>query len=210
MPYLGVTCNTAWLVHSKIMRSMSEREDAYVLQGRVQLDDAYLGGERPGGIAGRGSENKMPIVTAVSMNVAGKPIRTKNSPVRVFTSREIGRWAQSSLDKGCEVLSDGLACFRSVIQAGCEHTVIVTGGRHPNDLPEFLWLNVVQSNLKTSISGMFHSFNFEKYSKRYLGAFNFRFNRRFNLVKMTERLLNAACCCGPRPERFLRQAELAA
>jgi hypothetical protein len=39
----GVTCNTAWLVHSKIMKSMSGREDAYVLKGRIQLDDAYLG-----------------------------------------------------------------------------------------------------------------------------------------------------------------------
>ena len=208
--HLGVTCNTAWLLHSKIMRSMSEREDAYVLRGRVQLDDAYLGGERPGGKAGRGSENKVPIVTAVSLNVAGKPIHTKNLPVRAFTSEEIGRWAQSCLGKGCAVLSDGLACFRSVIEAGCEHTVIVTGGRHPNDLPELRWMNILQSNPKTSLSGTFHAFNFEKYSKRYLGAFSFRFNRRFNLEKMTDRLLNAACCCGPRPERFLRQAELAA
>ena len=70
---------------------MSEREEAYVLRGRVQLDDTYLAGERPGGKAGRGSENKVPIVPAVSLNVAGKPIHTKNLPVRGFTSEEIGR-----------------------------------------------------------------------------------------------------------------------
>ena len=29
------------------------------------IDDAYLGGERPDGKAGRGSENKVPIVAAV-------------------------------------------------------------------------------------------------------------------------------------------------
>ena len=66
-----------------------------------------------------------------------------------------------------------------------------------------------ESILNTSLSGTFYTFNFEKYSKRYLGAFSFRFNRRFNLAKMTERLLNAACCCGPLPERFLRQTALA-
>ncbi len=63
---------------------MSEWEEANVLRGRVQLDDTYLAGERPGGKAGRGSENKVPIVTAVSLNVAGKPIHTKSLPVRGF------------------------------------------------------------------------------------------------------------------------------
>jgi hypothetical protein len=41
---------------------MTEREEAYLLRGKIQKDDAYLGGELPGGMAGRGSENKIPIV----------------------------------------------------------------------------------------------------------------------------------------------------
>lgn len=49
-----------------------EREETYVLRGKIQMDDAYLGGERPGGRAGRGSENKIPIVAAVSLNEAGQ------------------------------------------------------------------------------------------------------------------------------------------
>ena len=47
--HLGVSWNTAWLVHSKITRAMSERKDSYVLRGKVQIDDAYLSGERSGG-----------------------------------------------------------------------------------------------------------------------------------------------------------------
>ena len=50
--HLGVKVDTAWLLHNKILRAMSEREDAYVLRGKIQMDDAYLGGERPGGKAG--------------------------------------------------------------------------------------------------------------------------------------------------------------
>jgi hypothetical protein len=76
------------------------------------------------------------VTAAVSLNDEGKPIHTKISP-RGFTAEEIGRWAQSCLGTGCAVLSDGLACFRSVIDSGCEHRFIVTGGCHPNDLPEF-------------------------------------------------------------------------
>jgi hypothetical protein len=83
--HLGVKWDTAWLVHSKIMRSMSEREEAYVLQGKVQIDDAYLGGELLGGKAGRGSENKVPIVAAVSLSETGNPVHVKISPVSGIT-----------------------------------------------------------------------------------------------------------------------------
>ena len=63
--HLGVSYPTAWLIHHKLMQAMAEREDRYRLSGAVQLDDAYLGGERSGGKAGRGSENKVPFVAAV-------------------------------------------------------------------------------------------------------------------------------------------------
>jgi hypothetical protein len=45
------------------MREMSEREESYVLLGKIQMDDAYLCGEPPGGNPGRGSENKVLVVT---------------------------------------------------------------------------------------------------------------------------------------------------
>jgi hypothetical protein len=59
---------------------MAEREEAYLLRGKIQIDDAYLGGERPGGEAGRGSENKIPVVAAVSLNEAGHPIHSGSQP----------------------------------------------------------------------------------------------------------------------------------
>ena len=40
--HLGVNYDTAWLLHNKIMRAMSEREDSYVLLGKIQVDDSYL------------------------------------------------------------------------------------------------------------------------------------------------------------------------
>ena len=205
--HLGVNYDTAWLLHNKILRAMSDRDDAYVLRGKIQIDDAYLGGERPGGKAGRGSENKIPIVAAVSVNKAGRPVHAKITPVAGFSSEAIATWARDHLAPGSAVLSDGLACFRSVTAAGCSHEVIVTGGRHPNDLPQFRWINTVLGNLKTSLNGTFHAFNFDKYARRYLGGHCFRFNRRFSLAEMTERIANAVCCCKPCSERNLRVAE---
>lgn len=205
--HLGVNYDTAWLLHNKILRAMSDRDDAYVLRGKIQIDDAYLGGERLGGKAGRGSENKIPIVAAVSVNEAGRPVHAKITPVAGFSSEAIATWARDHLAPGSAVLSDGLACFRSVTAAGCSHEVIVTGGRHPNDLPQFRWINTVLGNLKTSLNGTFHAFNFDKYARRYLGGHCFRFNRRFSLAEMTERIANAVCCCKPCTERNLRVAE---
>ncbi len=66
--HLGVSYPTAWLIHHKLMQAMAEREERYVLEGQVQVDDAYLGGERSGGKVGRGSENKVAFVAAVSLN----------------------------------------------------------------------------------------------------------------------------------------------
>ncbi|HHG2225085.1 TPA: transposase, partial [Synechococcus sp. WH 5701] len=86
---------------------------------------------------------------------------------------------------------------------------VVVKGRHPNELPEFRWINTVLSNLKTSFSGTFHALRFDKYADRYLGAFNYRFNRRFNLGEMTERVVHAICSCTARPEHLLRSAEFA-
>jgi hypothetical protein len=36
----------------------------------VQLDDAYFGGEHSGGKVGRGSENKVPFVAAILVDIA--------------------------------------------------------------------------------------------------------------------------------------------
>ena len=51
---LGVRQQTAWLVRHELMRAMGAREaDKPKLSGRVEVDDAYLGGERQGGKRGR-------------------------------------------------------------------------------------------------------------------------------------------------------------
>jgi hypothetical protein len=83
--HLGVSYPTAWLIHHKLMQAMADRETRYVLDGQVQVDDAYLGGERSGGKVGRGSENKVPFVAAVSLSDEGHPLRVKLTPVSSFS-----------------------------------------------------------------------------------------------------------------------------
>jgi transposase-like protein len=204
---LGVSYPTAWRIHHKLMTAMADREDQYVLHGKVQIDDAYLGGERSGGKAGRGSENKVPFVAAVSLTEDQHPLRVKLTPVPGFTFQALWDWSRQHLAPGCTVYSDGLACFNAVTMTGCTHQPTVVAGRKPKDLPEFQWINTVLGNLKTSLSGTYHAFAFSKYAFRYLAAFAYRFNRRFDLATLPQRLLIAVVGCGRRPEHQLRLAE---
>jgi hypothetical protein len=205
--HLGVSYPTAWLIQHKLMQTMTERDARYTLCGEVLVDDAYRGGERVGGKAGRGSENKIPFVAAVSLNADGHPLYTKMTPVPGFTCNALTDWAQVALVPGCQVISDGLACFTGVTAAGCGHQAIIIGPRKPNEVPEFGWVNTILGNLKTGFSGAYHAFKFAKYGTRYLAAFAYRFNRRFHLDTLPARLLVAAAAIGPRPARWLRQAE---
>lgn len=205
---LGVSYPTAWLIHHKLMQVMAEREERYVLEGNVQVDDAYLGGERSGGKVGRGSENKVPFVAAVSLSEDGRPLRIKLTPVSGFTLKAISVWAKDHLAPASVVFSDGLACFGAVTEVGCSHQPTVMAGRKPKDVPEFKWINTILGNLKTSLSGAYHAFDFRKYAARYLAAFCYRFNRRFDLRTLHQRLLIAAAGCAPQPRRSIRLADV--
>ena len=204
---LGVSYPTAWLVHHKIMCAMAEREDTHQLGNIVQLDDAYLGGELSGGTVGRGSENKVPFVAAVSLNEKGHPIYLKLTPVAGFTRDAIKQWAKAYLEPWTVVISDGLGCFAGVVDAGCDHLPIVVGGRKPRDTPEFAWVNTVLGNLKTTLAGAYHAFKYRKYAAHYLSAFAYRFNRRFDLQAIVGRLVVAVARSRPCSARAIRQAE---
>ena len=178
-----------------------------MLCGTVQVDDAYLGGELNDGTAGRGSENKVPFVAAVSLDGDGHPLRAKFTQLSGFTRKAIAEWASTALSPRSTVISDGLACFAGVTDAGCTHQPTVVGGRKPKELPMFHWVNTVLGNVKTSLSGAYHAFGYSQYAERYLGAIAYRFNRRFDLHALPNRLLMAAVATGPHPENWLRLAE---
>lgn len=205
---IGVSYPTAWLMHHKLMQAMATREERYLLEGKVQVDDAYLGGERAGGKVGRGSENKVAFVAAVSLSEDDHPLRVRLTPVPGFTLKAISAWAKDHLASGSAVFSDGLACFGAVTEAGCSHQPTVIAGRKPKEVPEFRWINTVLGNLKTSLSGCYHAFDFRKYAARYLAAFCYRFNRRFDLRTLHQRLLIAAASTAPQPLRQIRVADV--
>src|SRR3982751_1947186 len=98
---LGVRQPTAWLVKHKLMRAMAAREAAKAkLAGRGEMDDGYLGGERPGGKRGRGAAGKTPIVAVVETTAERKPKRLRLTGGKGFRKREVERLAKAAFEPG--------------------------------------------------------------------------------------------------------------
>jgi ribosomal protein L37AE/L43A len=208
MRHLGVCYKTAWLMKHKLMEVMREREDSRQLEGRVEIDDAYLGGERTGGKVGRGSENKVPFVAAVQTTPDGQPqfVCLRQQP---FTNEEVAVFAARSIAPSATVVSDGLWCFGAVQIVGAEHERVVTGGgKASTATPQLRAVNTFLGNLKRSLGGTYHAFDFAKYAHRYLAEAQYRFNRRFNLRSILARLIRAACLTIPTPASAIRVAEV--
>jgi ISXO2-like transposase domain len=215
---LGVKRQTAWLMKHKLMRAMAAREaEKPRLEGRVEIDDAYLGGERSGGKRGphaiddrmgcpkrgRGAAGKQPFVAAVETTPARKPKRLRLSVVKGFRKKEIERLAKRDFASGSEIVSDGLSCWPAVEKAGCSHRPMATGsGRQAARWTPFRWVNTVLGNIKTALAGTYHHVS-AKHAQSYLTSFAYRFNRRFQLDSIVERLAWAAIHTSPQPYRVI-------
>ena len=201
---LGVKQATAWLVKHKLMRAMAGREAKKPkLQGRVEIDDAYLGGERSGGKRGRGAAGKTPIVAAVETTPERKPRRLRLTVVKGFRKKEIEKLAKRDLAPGSNVVSDGFSCWPAVAKAGCRHFPMLTGsGRQAARWVPFRWVNTTLGNIKTAIAGTYHHVS-AKHAQSYLTSFAYRFNRRFQLDSIVQRLAWAAARTAPQPYRVI-------
>jgi hypothetical protein len=120
----------------------------------------------------------------------------------------LSTFARRCLGSGCTVVSDGLACFAGVTDAGCSHQAITTGGgAAAARKPAFKWINTALGNIKAAIVGTHRAINGE-HVPRYLAEFEYRFNRRYDLAAMLPRLCWASVRTTPMPYRLLKLAEV--
>ncbi len=167
------------------------------------MDDAYLGGQRSGGKRGRGAAGKTPFVAAVETTPERKPRRLRLSVVKGFRKKEIEALAKRDFAAGSNVVTDGLSCWTAVEQAGCSHFPMLTGsGPQAVKWVPFNWVNTALGNIKTALAGTYHHLS-AKHAQRYLASYAWRFNRRFQLDTLTERLAYACARTAPHPYRVI-------
>ena len=127
--------------------------------------------------------------------------------IKGFRKCEIKRWSQQQLHPQSCVISDGLGAFDGLKDAGISHESIITGGGADSmEILAFYWVNTVLGNVKTAMQGTYHAIR-PKHLPRYLAEFEYRFNRRFRLDKLVQRLLYAATSTPPMPGQLLKLAE---
>jgi hypothetical protein len=106
---LGISTTAAWRIQHKLMQAMIERDRRYMLRAagpRIEIDDAYIGGERTGEGAGRGRRGHTPFIIAVETSSDGRPLHTRLQVVRGFQAGETKRLC-ARVVAGTTVVSDG-------------------------------------------------------------------------------------------------------
>ncbi len=195
---LGVKQTNAWALKQKVMAVMAGRDDAKRLDGRVEMDDAYLGGHRPGE-RGRGAAGEQPFVAAVSTTDDRRPRKIKLLPVKGFRKKEVRKLVARHLASTSRLVTDGLRCWTAAAEAGHEHTAIITGsGRRAARWSPFKWVNATLGNIKAAITGTYRRVS-PGHAGRYLASFAWRFNRRFQLDSLIPRLVHSAVRTKPLP-----------
>ena len=123
--------------------------------------------------------------------------------VPAFTKEAIKDYAVASIEPGSRVLSDGLGCFNGLDDAGLKHIKKITGGGRPEGC-DFKWVNTGLGNVKSAITGTLRSCD-PQHTARYLAAFEWRYNRRFDLPANLARLARVAVTTKPQTRKSISE-----
>ena len=189
---------TAWSWLHKLRRAMV-RPGRDGLRGRVELDEAYLGGLEEG-VSGRETASKALIAVAAEENGRGiGRIRLMHIPDASADSLEA--FVLSSIEPGTVIHTDGWGAYGTLEALGYTHRVTVMR-KHPKRPHELMpRVHRVVSLLKRWLLGTHQGGISREHLEYYLDEFTFRFNRRtsHHRGKLFYRLLQHAMDTAPAP-----------
>ena len=183
---LKVNYDTALYLLQRLRKAMKSRDDKYMLQGIIELDDTYIGTSTHGKKRGRGTE-KAKVIVAVSQTEDGKAAYMKMKVVTDLKATTFGRFAKQYIVEGSQIESDNCASLKK----GLAEKYFVHYETFSPDKGMLLNLHTAISNMKALINGTYHGVT-KKRMQEYLDEFCFRFNRKLFHEHLFERLAAAA------------------
>jgi len=196
---LGIAYDTAWTMTHKIRNAMGQRDGMYLLQGSVEMDDAFFGAPSEGGKRGRGTD-KTPVVIGLSLGENNRPEYVRAQVIETVDGESLLEFAEKTVMKGSEIRSDGYPSYNKLSKNGYR---LVSEVFDPKEKPEHMkWLHVIVSNIKTFLLGTYHGIGSE-HMQAYLDEFCYRFNRRGWQSQLFPRTLAACLTTRPFPRKFL-------
>jgi hypothetical protein len=167
------------------LRCCTIRNDREKLSGRVEVDEFFIGGKKPGK-RGRGAGGKTIALVAVERN-------TIQDPETLGTYWQIGRvrlqvaldcsaysletFINHNIEDGSIVVTDKLSSYQSILRKRYRHVSIEP--KDQKDREKGLYgAHLIVSLVKRLIRGTFQGRFEPKYLQNYLDEYVFRFNRR--------------------------------
>ena len=191
---------TAWNWLHKLRRAMV-RPGRDGLSGTVEVDEVYIGGERPGK-RGRGAAGKALVLVAAQVD-GSKIGRIRLTRVADASAAVLSQATLAAVNPGSQVLTDGWSGYAALQTKGYRHAVVrasaVVGD---NLLPR---ANRVAALLQRWLMGTHQGAVATAHLDYYLDEFTFRFNRRNSRSRglLFQRLVEQALAIAP-----VRGAEL--
>ncbi len=189
---------TAWSCLHKLRRAMV-RPGRDGLSGKIEVDETLVGGVEKGG-GRRHIGNKALVVIAAQVDGRGiGRIRMRRVPDNSADS--LLSFVQEAVKPGSVVLTDGLASYAGLKEAGFRHKVKVRGPNPERASKLLPRVHRVASLLKRWLLGTHQGAVSREQLDYYLDEFTFRFNRRTSRSrgKLFYRLVDQAVSVEPVP-----------
>jgi len=185
---LGMTYKTAWRMGQQVRQLVSKADGFEILQGHVELDEAYVGGHRPGK-RGRGAAGETIVM---GLKERGGRMETVVIPnVKTDTLKAV---VTGAVEPGS---TDELMSYSLLGPDGYKHGQVKHGEKdythYDYRVGETVSTNNVESFwrlFKKSTASM-HIHVSAKYMQRYLDEFTFRSNHRQMVNEMFHLLIGA-------------------
>lgn len=188
---LGVTYKTAWRMGQQIRTLMAKADGFEMLQGHIEMDEAYVGGVRPGK-RGRGADGKT-IVFGMKER-GGRMVAQPIKDAKLATIKDV---VTQNVERGSVVSTDEFVSYGLLSASGYRHGAVshktkewsrydrrAHAWHHTNNVESFWKL------FKDSIRST-HIHVSAKYMDHYLKEFTFRSNHREMTNAMFDLLIAA-------------------
>lgn len=164
---------TAWTWLHKLRHAMV-RPDRDRLTGIIEMDETYIGGEKPGK-RGRGAEGK--VLVAIAAQADGSAIgRIRLKRIPDASAKSLEAAAKDMIEPGSMVQTDGWDGYRGVSELGYMREIIRNESAvGDNTLPR---AHRIAALLKRWLLGTYQGAVRASHIDYYLDEFTFRFNRR--------------------------------
>ena len=198
---------TAWSWLHKIRKAMV-RPERPLLSQRVEADETYVGGPRPG-TPGRGAAGKTRVAGAVETGrgqARGRRLgRLRLAVVPDVSAKSLEGFLAGAVARPASVATDGWAGYAGIAAAGWRHEPLNLSASWGDAALRLPAIHLVFGLAKRWLLGTHHGAVSSKHLPAYLDEFTFRFNRRTakSISHRFARLIEHAVQIQPTPYRAL-------